>query len=70
VALDLFLVEAVGVALVIRKMAKKSNNDGVNKQKLQQIVLLLKFIKTIDDEEIIKATIESIIELLEEEISK
>jgi len=51
-------------------MSKKSNSNGEDKQKLQQIVALLKFVKTLDDEEIIKSTVESIIELLEEEIDK
>lgn len=46
-----------------------SNKDS-SKQKLQQIIDLLKFILTIDDAEITKTSIESIIELLEEEISK
>ena len=51
-------------------MSKKSNGKTTDKQKLQQIVDLLKFIQTIDDEEIIKSTVESVIELLEEEINK
>jgi hypothetical protein len=62
-------VEAGQVA-GIRDMSKKSNNNGEDKQKLKQIVDLLKFVQTLDDEEIIKSTIESIIELLEEEIDK
>jgi hypothetical protein len=61
---------AGGEVLDIRNMSKKSNSDGENKQKLRQIVALLKFVKTLDDEEIIKSTIESIVELLEEEIDK
>lgn len=40
------------------------------KDKLIQIVELLKFIETLDDEEIRKSTVESIIDLLEEEINK
>jgi len=39
------------------------------KIKLRQIVDLLKFVLTLDDEEIVKSTIESIIEVLEEEIN-
>ncbi len=39
------------------------------KTKLRQIVDLLKFVLTLDDEEIVKSTIESIIEVLEEEIN-
>ena len=38
------------------------------KQKLQQIVDLLRFILTIDDEEITRSCLESVIESLEEEI--
>lgn len=38
-------------------------------QKIQKIVDLLKFILTLDDEEIVRSTIESVIELLEEEIN-
>ena len=39
------------------------------KQRLQHIVDLLKFVVTLDDDEILIASVESIIELLEEEIS-
>ncbi len=39
----------------------------INTERLQQIIKLLKFIITLDDLEIIKATIESIIEVLQEE---
>lgn len=51
-------------------MSKKSNSPNDKKQKLRQVVDLLKFVQTLDDEEIIKSTIESVIELLEEEINK
>lgn len=50
-------------------MSKKDEAHEL-KQKLLQIVGLLKFIQSLDDEEIIKSTIESIIEILEEEITK
>lgn len=50
-------------------MTKKSKNEG-GKERLQHIVELLKFVLTLDDEEIIKPTVESVIELLEEEINK
>ena len=46
---------------------KKSNND---KQKLERVVALLKFALSIDDKEITKSTVESVIEILEEEIGK
>lgn len=51
-------------------MGKKSKDGKVEQAKLKQILELLKFALTLDDEEIMKSTIESIIELLEEEISK
>ena len=50
-------------------MTNKSKKSET-KQKLQQSVNLLKFVLDLDDEEIIHSTIESIIELLEEEINK
>lgn len=49
-------------------MPKKSDKN--DKHKLQQVVELLKFSLTLDDEEIIKSTVESVIEILEEEIDK
>lgn len=48
----------------------KKNDKGNRRQKLQQIVELLKFVLTLNDEEIVKSTIESVVELLEEEIGK
>jgi hypothetical protein len=51
-------------------MPRKSKTNDDRKQKLIQIVELLKFSLTLDDEEIMKSTIESIIEILEEEIDK
>ena len=50
-------------------MTNKKNGDD-NKHKLEHVVELLKFALTLDDEEIIKSTVESVIEILEEEISK
>jgi len=50
-------------------MPKKSDKENRN-QKLRQITELLKFVLTLDDDEIVKSTIESVVELLEEEISK
>jgi Trp operon repressor len=43
------------------------DTQSVKNQKIQQIIKLLKFILTIDDLEIIKSTIESVTEILEEE---
>jgi hypothetical protein len=45
-------------------------SKGNDKIRLQQIVDLLKFTLTLNDEEITKSTVESVIELLEEEIDK
>jgi hypothetical protein len=49
-------------------MPKNKSSD--TKQKLQQALDLLKFVLTLDDEEITKSTIEAVIEILSEEISK
>ena len=46
-------------------MAKNNIN-----QKMQQIVDLLKFALSLDDDEIMKSTIESVVDLLQEEINK
>jgi hypothetical protein len=51
-------------------MSRKSKKFDELKQKLRHAVELLNFVKTLDDEEIIRSTIESVIELLEEEINK
>ena len=51
-------------------MSRKSKKSNDLLVKLQQAVSLLQFIKNLDDEEIITSTIESVIELLEEEINK
>jgi Trp operon repressor len=47
-----------------------SKNITSKKQRLQQIVDILKFVLTLDDEELLKSSVESVIDLLEEEISK
>lgn len=49
-------------------MSKKDNDE--RKHKLQQIVDLLKFALSLDDGEIIRSTVESVIEVLQEEIDK
>ena len=46
------------------------SNGPHDKRKLEQVIDLLKFALSVDDEEIIKSTVESVIEILEEEISK
>ena len=45
-------------------------NDTRDKRKLEQVVNLLKFALSLDDEEIIKSTVESVIEILQEEIAE
>lgn len=50
-------------------MVKKSDKNN-SKHKLKQVVELLKFSLSLNDEEIIKTTLESVIEILEEEIQK
>jgi hypothetical protein len=46
------------------------NKKNTRKYRLQQIVDLLKFVLTLEDEEIVKSSVESVIELLEEEIAR
>lgn len=56
---------------IVNKMSNKRFNSNNKKNlKLLQVVELLKFVLTLDDEEIVKSTIESVIELLEEEVNK
>lgn len=50
-------------------MTNKDGDDRSN-QKLEHVIELLKFVLSLDDEEIIKSTVESVIEILEEEIAK
>lgn len=54
---------------IVNVMKNKKGGDG-DKHKLEQVIDLLKFALTLDDEEIIKSTVESVIEILEEEIDK
>ncbi len=65
------MVPAGPETIIVNAMPKnpKSEDDSKTK-KLKQVAELLKFVLTLDDEEIVKSTIESIIELLEEEIGK
>lgn len=49
-------------------MTNKNNED--DNHKLKQVIELLKFALSLEDEEIIKSTVESVIEILEEEIAK
>lgn len=59
-----------GPKITIDNVMSKRTHTPPDKDKLQQIVELLKFVMSLDDEEIMKSTIESVIELLEEEIAK
>ena len=61
---------AAGLArAIVDFMTNKTDKDNKN-QTLTHVVGLLKFVLTLDDEEIVKSTIESVIELLEEENNK
>lgn len=48
----------------------RNKSGSPDNRKLEQVVELLKFALTLDDEEILRSTVESAIEILEEEISK
>lgn len=61
----LFLTGAVGRKIDIRNMS----NDKDNHQ-LKQVIELLIFALSLDDNEIIRSTVESVIEILQEEINK
>jgi len=54
-----------GQKIIINDMTKKNKNS-----KIKKIIELLKFSLSLNDEEIIKSTIESVIEMLEEEENK
>lgn len=47
-------------------MTNSNNNNIENNKKIKQVIKILQFILTSDDEEITKSSIESIIEMLEE----
>jgi hypothetical protein len=68
VAAALSSMEAVGQKTTIADMRNKGG--GGNKHKLEQVIELLKFALSLEDEEIMKSTIESVIEILEEENGK
>lgn len=59
------MVEA-GAILAIRKGKMTSDDKDDNEHKLKQVIGLLKFALSLDDEEIVKSTIESVIDLLQE----
>jgi hypothetical protein len=47
-----------------------NNNNTLDKRKLEQIVELLKLASALEDEEILSSTVQSVIEIIEEEIIK
>lgn len=51
-------------------MTKENDKKGNDRYKLQQIIELLKFALSLEDHEIIRSTVEQIVELLEEEVGK
>lgn len=69
VLISYWLVEG-GLKTTTINMTKENERRGADKYKLQQIMELLKFALSLEDQEIIKSTVESVVEILEEEISK
>lgn len=63
-------MEVAGHETTIVNAMTKKTKDSAKSMKIKQVVELLRFVLTLDDEEIVKSTIESIIELLEEEMNK
>ena len=49
-------------------MPKKTDTKTADKFKLEQIVQLLKFALTLEDQEVIQSTIESVVDLLQDMI--
>lgn len=68
------LREVVGQRIITRNnttnMTKENDKKGNDRYKLQQIIELLKFALSLEDHEIIRSTVEQIVELLEEEVGK
>jgi len=65
--LHLFYQEAAGQkTIMVELMAKKSDKN----KNIKKVLELLKFSLSLNDEEIMRSTIESVIEILEEEIKK
>jgi hypothetical protein len=56
--------------IAMPRKPKKTDENRELKTKLGQCCGLLKFVLSTDDQELIKVTIESVIETLEEEINK
>ncbi len=63
----MFYQGAVGQkTIMVELMAKKSDKN----KNIKKVLELLKFSLSLNDEEIMRSTIESVIEILEEEIKK
>lgn len=60
----------VGPKQIIANIMPKNDNKRSKSDKTKQVIELLKFALSLDDEEVMKSTVESVIEILEEEISK
>jgi len=60
---------AVGGHGIATQNNMENSNKTTKKQRLKRIVDLLKFASTTDDNELIKSIIESVVEMLEEEIN-
>lgn len=56
--------------VVPKKKNNNSTQDDDRKRQLKNIVELLRFALTLDDEEIVKSTVESVVEVLEEMIDE
>jgi len=69
VVVGLYSMVRDGPKITIANMKHKNSGEG-NRHKIEQVIELLKFALSLDDEEIMKSTVESVIEILEEEISK
>lgn len=52
---------------IMSRKSKKINND---KLKILKVIELLKFASSFNDDEILKSTVESVIEILEEQINE
>lgn len=65
-AQDLFYQVLAGQKIVTANMTNNDNKWEEKKFKLEQVIELLRFALSSDDEEIIKSTVESTIEIIEE----
>ena len=51
---------AAGLRIIILNMTKQDNHQ------IERVIALLKFALSLEDEEIVKSTVESVVEILEE----